>query len=78
MGKLFQIHEEDLCELERLMPLLMQEHAEVLRPRDKTQWRRVQKIIGDVRWCYGPWQECEKVPPDDPEPSQPEGAARDN
>lgn len=62
MSRLFQIHESDLCELERLMPDLMREYSEVLRPREKTQWRRVQKILADVRWNYGPWQECEKVP----------------
>lgn len=52
--KLYQITEDDLADLEKLVPQL----ADVLMDRlDNTlrvKIRRLQKILSDVRWNYGP------------------------
>ena len=70
-----QISETDLSELEHLMPELMRANAVAQNPREKTQWRRVQKILCDVRWNYGPWLECDRVATgDDDTPLEPSGA----
>lgn len=54
--KLFQINEDDLAELERLLPTLCETVA--MSPRanasDRVAIRVVQRIIRDVRWNYGP------------------------
>jgi|GEM_PF-5154031 len=65
MPKLFQIHEGDLTELETTLPKLMHENAVHATAREKTQWRRVIEIIKNVRWNYGPWQQCEQEGADD-------------
>lgn len=67
MSKLFQIHEEDLGELERTLPQL----AEVLSlspdlpNRTRVQLRRVQAILSNVRWNYGPPNSMRIVSTDD-------------
>lgn len=66
--KLFQITEDDLAELERTLP----QFAFVLMPnldnRLRAQCRRVQAILSNVRWNYGPPTEVERLPADDAEP----------
>ena len=61
MSKLFQIYEENLSELERLLPELGEAFADNLTPRIKTQLRRCKAILSDVRWNYGPPLSIEKV-----------------
>ena len=74
--KHFQISEEDLAELERVLPDLCQRvsHAEARcreqeeKPTDdnrlNVQIRRVQKIMLDVRWNYQPHTDISTVPAD--------------
>lgn len=54
--KLFQIREDDLAELERILPQICDDVAmsPEATPRQRTQIRVVQRIIRDVRWDYGP------------------------
>ena len=56
MAKLHQIYEDDLAELERVLPLLG-EHVALspsASPKTRTQLRRVREILSNVRWDYGP------------------------
>lgn len=75
MAKLFQIHEDDLADLERLLPNLADALARPMfecpesAPRLKTAIRRVKEIISNVRWNYGPIEIVEIIlagdePPD--------------
>ena len=61
MSKLFQIYEENLAELERLLPELGEAFVDSLTPRIKTQLRRCKAILSDVRWNYSPPLIIEKV-----------------
>jgi Tfp pilus assembly ATPase PilU len=61
MSSLFQIYEDDLVDLERILPSLADAMTSSLTPRLKTQLRRVQKILSDVRWNYGPPSHVETV-----------------
>ena len=62
--KMFQIYEDDLAELERLVPQIAEalplEHA----ARTKTQIRRVQRVLSNGRWNYGPHDHVEAIPAD--------------
>lgn len=65
--KLFQINEDDLAELDHVLPELfavtMTGYTDDSAPRVRKQMRRVQEIISRVRWDYGPWSEVEKIDP---------------
>ena len=65
MSKLYQIHEEDLAELERVMPELadLLTFSTDMDARTRVQLRKVQKILSDVRWNYGPQTDVEEVTP---------------
>lgn len=52
--RLFQIYESDLCDLEKILPDLASVLASQTDPRLRTQLRRVQQILSNVRWGYGP------------------------
>jgi hypothetical protein len=65
MAKLFQIYEDDLAELERALPEFSDRLMGVLDNRLRTQLRRVQTIISNVRWNYGPPAHVEKIAADD-------------
>lgn len=52
--KLHQIYESDLADLERMLPQLLDAAYPHLTPKDRTQWRRIQTILMNVRWNYGP------------------------
>lgn len=54
MPRMFQINEDDLADLERTLPQLMDAMVPVMDNRVRTQLRQVRRIIGDVRWGYGP------------------------
>lgn len=61
MSQLFQIHEDDLLDLERTLPEMANAIMENLNPRAKTQLRRMKKILSDIRWSYGPPSHVETV-----------------
>lgn len=65
MSRLFQIHEDDLSALEKTLPQLADALMPVLNNKLRVQVRRVQKILSDVRWDYGPPSEIEVIPVDD-------------
>jgi len=53
-NKLFQIYHADLAELERVIPDIAEALMVHMSGRQKTQLRRVQAILSNVRWNYGP------------------------
>lgn len=59
-----QITEDNLGELERTIPQLAEELMTNLSTRHKVQLRRVQRILSDVRWNYGPPSQVATVDPD--------------
>lgn len=59
--RLFQINENDLNELERVLPELIEALEPSMANRHRVQARRVKQIISDVRWSYGPASECEAI-----------------
>lgn len=63
MPAMFQIHADDLCQLEAILPKLMEAH--VVNPRERGQWRVVKRILSDVRFNYGPHEGVEIIPVDD-------------
>lgn len=65
MSRLFQIHEDDLSALEKTLPQLADALMPVLNNKLRVQIRRVQKILSDVRWDYGPPSEIEVIPVDE-------------
>jgi hypothetical protein len=64
MSNLHQINEEDLSELEQIMPQLAQALMPVLNNKLRVQLRRCQSILSSVRWNYGPPSEVETMPTD--------------
>ena len=65
VSRLFQINEQDLSDLEQILPRM----ADWLSTPNMTncqrvQIRRVQKIVSDVRWHYGPPGEMKIIPAD--------------
>jgi hypothetical protein len=61
MSRMFQINEEDLGELERILPQLGQALMPSLTSRLRVQLRRCQAIVSDVRWNYGPPEEVSSI-----------------
>ena len=61
MSKLFQIYEDDLCELEKIIPSIADALAINLNPQLRTKFRVVQKILSNVRWNYGPLENVKVV-----------------
>ncbi len=59
--KLFQINEDDLAVLESILPQFADALMPVLTNKERVQIRRVQSILSDVRWNYGPPTEIEEV-----------------
>lgn len=78
--KLFQITEDDLAELERTLPRILDRMYSMLGKSQpgsnqlRTQWRRIQQIVADVRWNYGPPLDCETFPAGDEPPTETERA----
>jgi hypothetical protein len=64
--RLFQIAEPDLAELERVLPQIADAMMAQLNPRLRVQWRKVQEIVTNVRWNYGPPLECIIIPCEEP------------
>lgn len=69
MSKLFAIYEDDLAELERALPDMADRLKGKMDNRLRTQIRRLQAIMTNVRWGYGPPSHVEKVEPSDDESS---------
>lgn len=73
MSKLYRVSEEDLVELERIIPEMCDRHIETLTNAHRTKIRRLQTILSNVRWDYGPptnvtsFPANESIPPDDDE-----------
>jgi len=65
MSKLFSIKEEDLGQLEHILPQLAQALMPVLNNKLRVQLRQCQSILSDVRWEYGPATEVQVIPADD-------------
>jgi hypothetical protein len=65
MSKLFQVSEDDLAELERVIPDLgeLLAFSTDMDAKTRVQLRRVQKILSDVRWNYGPPSDVTVVQP---------------
>lgn len=66
MSRLLQIYESDLADLERIVPQIADAAVfnRPLTPTLKTHIRRVQTILTNVRWNYGPPEVAEKIPCD--------------
>lgn len=62
MPKLFRVTEDDLAELERILPQLGESLVPVLNNRTRVQLRRCQSILSDIRWNYGPPTEVAPSP----------------
>jgi hypothetical protein len=65
MSRLFQVYEDDLAELERIVPDFSSSMMAQLTPRMRTQLRRCKEILSNIRWNYGPHTEVEVIPADD-------------
>lgn len=61
--RLFQVNDDDLCELEKILPQLCD--FATMRPDalpvHKKQTRVLQRILRDIRWNYGPPDEVEII-----------------
>jgi hypothetical protein len=62
MSKLFRIEEEDLGELERIMPQLADALMPTLNNQLRVQLRRCKTILSNVRWEYGPATQVKIIP----------------
>lgn len=61
MSKLYQIYDCDLSELESILPTLSDSLAIHMNNVQRKQFRRVQFILNNVRWNYGPHTDVEVV-----------------
>lgn len=63
MARMYQISEADLCDLEQIMPRLADTLAQPgIDNKTKVRLRRVQRVLSDVRWNYGPPETVERIP----------------
>jgi hypothetical protein len=77
----FQVSEEDLAELEHTLPKAFMDlqmftannHPSANRVR--VQFSRVQKILTNIRWRYGPWEQVQIVDPNEPPEATEQGRA---
>lgn len=60
--KLFQINEDDLAAMERTLPELASALYPTMDNRLRVQLRRMQNILGNVRWNYGPPSDVTVIP----------------
>lgn len=58
---LYQINQTDLEELERMLPNLTRRLWPDIDNPTKVQIRTVKRIVSDVRWGYGPPEQCERI-----------------
>lgn len=69
--KLFQITEDDLAELERTLPRWLDRMYPQMDNQLRTQTRRVQEVLQNVRWNYGPPGEVIVIPAGGEPPNDP-------
>ncbi len=67
MSKMYQINQNDLADLERIVPAEFENCIPEVRntPRFRTACRRVKDILSDIRWNYHP--HIEIIPVDEDE-----------
>ena len=65
--RLFQINEDDLADLERTLPRILDAAYATLDNRQRVMWRRVRDIVSNVRWNYGPPLEVHVIKCDEPD-----------
>ena len=63
--RMHHITEDDLAELERLLPEVTMALWPQLDNRLRVQLRRIKDILSKVRWDYGPPTEVEVIPAGD-------------
>ena len=61
MSRMLQISESDLAELESTLPLIVDRLYPQMDNRLRSQVRRIQRVLMDVRWNYGPPREVEAI-----------------
>lgn len=61
MPRMLQIYDEDLSDLERTIPQVADRLLGSLDNAMRIKLRRVQKILSNVRWGYGPPSHVEKL-----------------
>lgn len=65
-SRLFQINEEDLAELERILPVMYDRAAiQMQDTRSRKMVEKVMRIVQSVRWNYAPWTNIETLPAGD-------------
>lgn len=64
MPNLLSIKEEDLGQLEHILPQIAQALMPVLNNKLRVQLRQCQSILSNVRWEYGPAAEVHIIPTD--------------
>lgn len=64
--RLFQIQEEDLAELERIIPNLQDALMASWSTPVRKWLEKAKRILSDVRWSYGPFTKVETLPAEDP------------
>lgn len=59
----FQISEEDLATLERLVPDVLQRLTmrPDATPQDRSNYRQIRDILVNVRWKYGPPEQVTRI-----------------
>jgi hypothetical protein len=62
--KLFQVTEDDLAELERILPQLGEALTPILTGRMRVHLRRCQTILLSIRWGYGPPTDIRRIADD--------------
>lgn len=67
MSKMHHIYEDDLVELERIIPELCLSLYSVMDNRLRRQLRQCKTILSNVRWNYGPPEHVESVDGEDVE-----------
>ncbi len=58
---LFRIEEDDLAELEKMLPQFCDALFLNMTPKLRIKLRRAQQIVSNVRWGYGPPSHVERV-----------------
>ncbi len=65
MPRLFQITEDDLADLEKMLPEIGESLMPNLDNRLRVKLRRCQTVLSSVRWNYGPPTNVKNIVADD-------------
>jgi len=63
--KLFQLNEDDLATLERDIPAVFDRMYDRMDNAMCVKFRRIQTILTNIRWNYGPPRNVEVIPADE-------------